>query len=219
MLSHLDRILFPDRCEVIEIEPSQRYVYPIFKNGSSSLRIAARKNNWRIKINEQIAQLDNIDIVIRRPLERFISGINTYVQMTSRDNPTLDPATILWFAKNYLFLNKHYCPQLHWLLHLSRYIKSKTRLNFIGMDGIESITSLYIPPNDVNPVTPEIQEQLLNLKNNEMYLRIDEIIFNCIGQSMTVEELIQHIKSIDFDAYNYVIGHSQQILNPTYVLP
>ena len=218
MLSHLDRVLFPDRCEVIEIIPSQRYVYPIFKNGSSSLRIAARKNNWRIKINEQITQLTEIDVVVRHPLERFISGINTDVQMTSRDNPTLDPATILWFAKNYLFLNRHYCPQLYWILHLSTYTKSNARLNFIGMDGIESITSLHIPPNDIDPVTLEIREQLLNLKNNEMYLRIDEIIFDCIGQSLTVEQLIQNIKKFDIDAYNYVIGYSQKILNPTYVL-
>jgi len=218
MLSHLDRVLFPDRCEVIEVVRSQRYVYSIFKNGSSSLRIAARKNNWRIKINEQIAQLNEIDVVIRRPLERFVSGINSYVQMTKRDNPTLDTATILWFAKNYLFLNRHYCPQLHWLLHLSTYTNSDARLNFIGMDSIESITSLHVPPNGVDPVTLEIREQLLNLKNNEMYLRIDEIIFNCIGKSLTFEQLIQHIKTVDFDAYNYIIGHSQKILNPTYVL-
>ena len=49
-------------------------------------------------------------------------------------------------------------------------------------------------------------------------MRIDEIIFNCIGKSLTFEQLIQHIKTVDSDAYNYVIGHSQKILNPTYVL-
>jgi hypothetical protein len=86
------------------------------------------------------------------------------------------------------------------------------------MDSIESITSLHIPPKDIDPVTLEIREQLLNLKNNEMYLRIDEIIFDCIGQSLTVEQLIQNIKKFDIDAYNYVIGYSQKILNPTYVL-
>jgi len=32
MLSRLDDVIYPNRCEVIEIEPSQRYIYPIFKN-------------------------------------------------------------------------------------------------------------------------------------------------------------------------------------------
>ena len=58
MLSPLDRIIFPDRCEVIEVIPSQRYVYPIFKNGRSSLSEAADKNNWRIRINNQIKKID-----------------------------------------------------------------------------------------------------------------------------------------------------------------
>jgi hypothetical protein len=217
MLSHLDRILFPDRCEVIEIIPSQRYVYPIFKNGSSNLFLAAEANSWRIKINEQIRHLTDIDIVIRRPEERFISGVNTYVQLTIESNPQLDPETVLWFAKNYLFLNKHYCPQFHWILHLSRYTNNDARLNFISMDDIKSITNIYQPLN-IAPVTSDTQQQLTNLKNNEMYQRIDKIIFDCIGSSMTFNQLIQHIKMSDPESYKYVIEHSQKILNPTYAL-
>jgi hypothetical protein len=45
------------------------------------------------------------------------------------------------------------------------------------------------------------------------------VIFECIGQSMTFGQLIQHIKISDPAAYEYVIGHAQKILNPTYVLP
>ena len=60
MLSHLDRIIFPDRCEVIEVIPSQRYVYPIFKNGRSSLYITAEKNNWRIRLNDQIKKINGL---------------------------------------------------------------------------------------------------------------------------------------------------------------
>jgi hypothetical protein len=218
MLSHLDRILFPDRCEVIEIIPSQRYVYPIFKNGSSNLFLAAEANNWRVKLNEQIRRLTDIDIVIRDPEERFISGVNTYVQLTIESNPDLDPSTVLWFAKNYLFLNKHYCPQFHWILHLSRYTNDDARLNFISMGDINSITSLY-QPLGILPVTRDTRQQLTNLKNNEMYQRVDKVIFDCIGSSLTFKQLIQHIKIADSEAYKYVIDHAQKILNPTYVLP
>ena len=51
-----------------------------------------------------------------------------------------------------------------------------------------------------------------------MYQRIDTAIFECIGQSMTFKELLQHIKTADPAAYEYVIEYAQQILNPTYVL-
>jgi hypothetical protein len=43
MLSQLDHIIYPDRCEVYEIVPSQRYFYPIFKNGSSSIMMTAQE--------------------------------------------------------------------------------------------------------------------------------------------------------------------------------
>jgi len=217
MLSHLDRILFPDRCEVIEVIPSQRYVYPIFKNGSSNLFEAAEANNWRIKLNEQIRRLSDIEIVVRDPEERFISGVNTFVQLTCQDNPSLDPDTVVWFAKNYLFLNRHYCTQFHWLVHLSNYTNIDARLHFLGMEDIKSITSLY-RPLDILPVASELRQQLVNLPNNQMYQRIDKVIFNCVGSSMTFTQLIQHIKISDRAAYDYVIGRTQQMLNPTYVL-
>ena len=120
MLSNLDRILFPDRCEVIEVVPSQRYVYPIFKNGSSSIHTESQRQGWRVQVNEQIRRINSIDVIIREPRGRLLSGINTYIQIVLRDNPKLDPVTVEWFALNYLYLNSHYCPQFMWLINLSR---------------------------------------------------------------------------------------------------
>ena len=51
-----------------------------------------------------------------------------------------------------------------------------------------------------------------------MYQRVDATIFECIGNSLTFKELLQHIKTTDPAAYEYVIEYAQQILNPTYVL-
>jgi hypothetical protein len=52
-----------------------------------------------------------------------------------------------------------------------------------------------------------------------MYQRIDAVIFDCIGQSLTWQQLLQQIKTSDSDAYEYVVEYAQQILNPTYALP
>ena len=61
-------------------------------------------------------------------------------------------------------------------------------------------------------------DQLKNISANEMYQRIDQILLNCIGQSLQFGQLIQHIQQQDSTAYDYVIGRSQRILKPTYVL-
>jgi hypothetical protein len=218
MLSHLDRILFPDRCEVIEIVPSQRYVYVIFKNGHSSFDNFKIINPRRILINQQIQKLNNIDVIIRNPKDRLLSGINTFIQHTLRDNTDLDPLTVEWFALNYLSLNRHYASQFSWLLNLARYLDINTKLNFLPMDAISEITGLNKKPVGVSPVSAELIEKISLIKNNEMYHRIDTVIFDCIGQTMTFTQLLQHIKTVDPAAYEYVIGYAQQILNPTYVL-
>jgi hypothetical protein len=218
MLSHLDCIIFPDRCEVIELEPSQRYVYPIFKNGQTSLYHFARRNNSKILVNEQIQKVTSIDVILRDPQQRLESGINTFIQMTMRDHPGLNVQTVSWFAKNYLFLNRHYAPQFLWLVNLARYMNSDAQINFLSMDQLDSITNVNRKPLGISPLTQELSDQLSDIPNNEMYNRIDQILINCIGQHLTFDQLLSCIKQQDPTAYDWVIGRSQRILNPTYVL-
>ena len=218
MLSHLDRILFPDRCEVREIISSQRYVYVIFKNGHSSITGSRLTDPQRIYINEQIQRINAIDVIIRNPQDRLVSGINTFIQHTLRDNPGLDLNTVEWFALNYLSLNRHYASQFVWLLNLARYLNPNAKLNFLPMSAIGELTGRDSKPDGVLPANTALIEKISFIKNNEMYQRIDTVIFNCVGQSLTWQELLQKIKSADPMAYEYVVEYSQQILNPTYVL-
>jgi hypothetical protein len=218
MLSYLDRIIFPDRCEVIEVIPSQRYVYPIFKNGKSSLDFAIIENNWRIRLNDQIKKINSIDVILRNPKERLVSGINTFIQHTLRDNPGLDKRTVHWFAQNYLYLNRHYCSQFIWLVNLARYLNSDAKLNFLSMNDLGTITKFDEKPYGIEQADETLIAQVNQIKNNEMYQRIDMIIFGCIGQSLTFGQLLQHIKNSDVEAYEYVIGYAQQILKSTYAL-
>jgi hypothetical protein len=218
MLSHLDSIIFPDRCEVIEIMPSQRHVYPIFKNGRSSLYYYADTHKCRVLINEQLKKLNSIDVVLRDPQERLVSGINTFIQMTLRDHPELDNDTVSWFAQNYLFLNRHYAPQFLWLINLARYTSPDAVLNLLNMNQITDIVHIHRKPTGVLPPTEQLIGQVINIPNVEMYHRIDQVLVDCTGQSIKFSQLIQHIQQKDPTAYDWVIGRSQRILNPTYVL-
>jgi hypothetical protein len=218
MLSHLDRSLFPDRCEVLEVIPSQRYVYVIFKNGYSSFDSFTITNPRRILINQQIQKLNSIDVIIRNPEDRLISGINTFIQHTLRDNPGLDPITVEWFALNYISLDRHYASQFVWLLSLARHLNPTATLNLLPMSAVGELTGKNIKPDGVLESAPALIEKISLIKNNEMYQRVDTAIFNCVGQSLTFKELLQHVKTTDPTAYEYVIEYSQQIVNPTYVL-
>ena len=218
MLSHLDRVLFPDRCEVREIISSQRYVYVIFKNGHSSINVSRLTDPQRIHINQQILKLYSIDVIIRNPKDRLLSGINTFIQHTLRDNPGLDAATVEWFALNYISLDRHYASQFVWLLNLAKYLNPDAKLNLLPMSAVVEITGKNIKPDGVLQASAALTEKVSSIKNNEMYQRIDLAIFKCIGQSLTFKELLQNIKTTDPAAYEYVVEYSQQILNPTYVL-
>jgi hypothetical protein len=220
MLSYLDCIIFPDRCDVIEVIPSQRYVYPIFKNASSSLHYQAIHSNWRIIINEQIKKLSHIEVILRDPQQRLVSGFNTFVQNVLHNNPELDQDTVVWFAKNYLFLDRHYCPQFFWLINLARYLSPDTVLTFRPMDSVADITSLHKLPEGITPPTQEMQQQANSIPNIEMYQRLDQILFDqCLGQSMTFGQVLNSLHQQDPTAYDWVVGRSQQILKATYALP
>ena len=199
MLSRLDDIIYPNRCEVIEIEACQRYIYPIFKNGSSSLIEHARQQNYKILINEQIKRAPIIDVILRDPLLRYISGVQKFVHDVKKENPTLDVDTILYFAENYLFLNRHYAPQLSWLINLSRYADTKLRLH--NMDALSTFTPLvWIPPKDIQ-FDQTVSDRLSNNIHNKMYLRLDNLLLQLIGQELTFKEILAYLKQQDPQAY------------------
>ena len=105
MQTALDTELFPDLCEVVSLPLHSQWVYLIQKNGNSSLRAQQSQDNLAMFANDQIRTLDYVDVYIRNPRSRYISGINTYLQFLQRDHPELDSATAFWFAKRYKFLN------------------------------------------------------------------------------------------------------------------
>ena len=105
MFSKIDDIIFPNSCEVIQLS-SQQFVFPIMKNGSSSFFMQIQKRirtDWKVIVNDDIKKINYpITIFLRSPRERFISGVNTYLQHLERDYPGLDRKTILWFVNNFI---------------------------------------------------------------------------------------------------------------------
>lgn len=206
MLTALDKELFPKLCEVVHVPLHNQWIYLIQKNGSSSVRLQQEQNNLEILCNEAISKLDFVDVYIRNPRARYVSGVNTYLQHLSRDHPELDIDTAFWFAKRYKFLNTHYLPQFHWLANLSQYLNSSTKIRLRDLKTLGAVTA-FQDRAKINPPSLTFVNKLLdNDPALELWLYLDQILLDLAGQEFTWPELVNY----------YKINHSDTLLH---VLP
>ena len=129
MLSGWNKLLNTD-CVVVDIGPHT--VYPIFRVGHTSL-MASANNTYT---NKQIAECKHIDILIRDPGERFVSGLNQY----SRDN-NLEVEETWDLVEQGRLVNRHFAPQYMWLFHLYKFYKGAVTLK--PFSHIKKITNMH----------------------------------------------------------------------------
>ena len=196
MLSQLDNIIFPDRCEVLEVAP-QRYVYPIYKNGYSSLS----NSGFRVLTMSELSKLDTVEIFVRDPIERFFSGLSTWIE----HNDHLDKNTMLFMAGHHLFINRHYSPQFHWLVNLRRFTTAKIKINPI--EDLSTITNLRLNENK-----NKIHYDSSHFSNVAFYMQLDKVLTeNLIGQTVEFTEIVATVRQKYPEAYQEVIQRSINI--------
>jgi hypothetical protein len=196
MLSQLDNIIFPDRCEVLEVAP-QRYVYPIFKNGYSSLT----NSGFRVLEMTELSQLDTVEIFVREPIERFFSGLSSWID----NNQNFDKDTLVAIAGTHLFVNRHYAPQFHWLVNLRRFTTAKIKIN--PVEDLSTVTNLHLNENK-NKVRYNINQ----FSKVAFYMQLDKILTETfIGQTVEFPEIVRAVKENHPDVYQEVIQRSIDI--------
>ena len=206
MHTALDTELFPKRCEVVSIPLHNQWVYLIQKNGSSSLRVQQSRDNLVVFTNDEISALDYVDVYIRNPRARYVSGINTYLQHLQRDHPELDYLTAFWFARRYKFLNTHYLPQFHWLANLSRHMRADAKIRLRNFNKINQITQINArPPGVTAPDQKFIETLFKDDINIELWLFLDQILLDLDGQEMTWSQLLDHYQRNYPDIIKHVL--------------
>lgn len=213
MFDKIEEILFPNRCEVLKLDASQQFVFPIFKNGSVSLSYLGK-----ILANDEITTItEPITVFLRDPQERFLSGVNTYVQHLERDHPGLDLHTVLFFVNQVGFLNRHYCPQFFWLINLARYTNPNTRLHFEHISAISELADINSKSGITAPSVEFLEKfNSFSWKHQELYFFMDQLLLARIGQSCTFRELMEDIKHNRPELYDLIFTKSKQLVN---VLP
>ena len=198
MLSNLDNIIFPDRCEVIEVSP-QRYIYPIFKNGSTTLREIPH----RVLTDSELLKIDTVDVFVRDPYERFLSGVQTFL----RFNPQFDKETALQFINRYLFLDRHYSPQFHWLVNLQRHTKVNMRL--LPLEQLSEITDVVAHKHDRDTT---LEKYFANNSELGFYLKIDKVLTEVlIGKTVSMNTIMRHLEIYHLPVYNEIVVRSKAI--------
>ena len=206
MKTALDTELFPELCEVVAMPLHNQWVYLIQKNGNSSLRIQQSRDNLAVFTNDEISALDYVDVYIRNPRARYVSGVNTYLQHLQRDHPELDYSTAFWFARRYKFLNTHYLPQFHWLANLSKYLRKDTKIRLRNFNDFGAIANIDFDAFIPAP-SKEFEEALFKDDTNiELWLFLDNILLDLSGQEMSWLQLVNYYQYKHPDIVKHVLS-------------
>jgi hypothetical protein len=200
MLSYIDPILFPDEILVIELT-KDRYVYPIYKNGSSGLFEKA----VAILDSDEVCNLTNIEVFLREPFERYVSGVQTYL----RYNHNLNRETALSLIEEFLFLNRHFALQFHWLVNLQRFVNKDILITFSSMNELDNALGEIW-----NALTRD-QTLVDRFEENDklhFYLQLDKILYkDFIGLTVTFKDIMVHIHTFYPVLYEEVIERSRDL--------
>jgi hypothetical protein len=178
--------IFTTDCSVIKM-PNGEFVYPIFKNGLSSLRQYAQQNQLQVIRNEQLSNLTDVTVFLRDPKERFVSGVHTIIEFED----IIDVPAFLKEVEKFNFYNRHFIPQVYWLLHLLKYFKGKVKL--LPVETLYNIIPNRDAPN-INKLTVERKQQILSIEH-EKYIQADQrLMHRYLGKTVELKTIIEEFK-------------------------
>jgi len=199
MLSYIDPILFPDECEVLEVSPG-RYVYNIFLNGSSSLR----ESGFRSLSMEEIKNLKHVEIFVREPFERYVGGVQKYLLDLDAE---YNHNTVLLMIDEFIFLNRHFSLQFHWLVNLRRYCDPDITIRPLNALSEVTTETRHIMDRDYTLVNRFKQNQRI-----AYYLQLDKVLTqDLLDKTVKFSHIVECIKQQYPDLYTDVIQRSQSI--------
>lgn len=172
MLTHWNKLLNTD-CVVLKIK--EHTVYPIFRVGYNTLLSISDSKI----LNEQIGRCEHIDVMLRDPEERFVSGVNEYCRQNSLD---VDNACDM--IQQGKLHDRHFTPQFIWLLHLNRFYKGLITLR--TFDHITNLTSQHINKSKFNKVIPV----------SEAFVSVDKHLVKHCGETLQLDEVVRRYKHV-----------------------
>ena len=172
-----------------------------------------KQKSWRFVPANEITNIQQpITVFLRNPKERFISGVNTFVQHLQDHN--LDIRTILYFVNRYLFLNRHYAPQFFWILNLRKHVGPDCCVTFRPMQDINQLTDKHSHA-EIKPITPELYDhiQRFDWSKLELYFYLDQILLDHMNMTVKISDLLEHVRTNHSELYNLVFKPTTDLVN------
>ena len=143
-----------------------------------------------------------VQVYVREPFERYVSGVQTYL----KNNPHLDRATALTMIDQYLFLDRHFALQFHWLVNLVRQTNNPwiTIVPWTELSNATELTWNVLARDET--LTDYFKS------NNKLwyYLQLDKVLTeDFVGQTAKFTEILAHIKVKYSDLYQEVIQRNK----------
>ena len=128
-------------------------------------------------INNEIDFCNHVDIMIREPEERFVSGVNEYCRQNNLD------VEGTWNEINQGRIHdRHFTPQYVWLLHLYKFYKGFVTIR--PFKHISNITDVHLHKSVSKIEVPVI----------ESFVAVDRHPTNYYNQTVNIGYLIKRYK-------------------------
>jgi len=172
---------------MLEVYPIKgKNIYPIFKNGRSSVLAFSKTNNIRPLINTQINRVETVTVYLRDPKERFTAGVHSFIEFERR-KAVVDYDTALHFIGSHGVTNEHFEPQFNWIERLATHFGGKLELLSVS-DLLQHID------NRDRPAIPEItEEQKDKINKMQPSHTVDELLMEFMGSVLPIKSIIARV--------------------------
>ena len=172
MLTHWNKLLNTD-CVVVDVGPHT--IYPIFRVAQSTLMSVCDRKY----INKEIDYCNHVNIIIRDPETRFVSGVNEYCRQNK-----LDVSDTWKLVNEGKVVDRHFAPQYIWLLHLYKYYKGFITIR--PFKHISNITDVHIHKS----------KSKIDIPVCEPFVAVDRHLTKYYNQTVNIGYLIKRYRHV-----------------------
>jgi len=130
-------------------------------------------------VNSHIAECKHIDVMIRDPSDRFVSGVNEYCRQNN-----LNVEETWKLVEQGKLVDRHFSPQYLWLLHLYKFYKGTVTI--LPFDHIKQITSVHERKGHINEPVPLLKS----------FLNVDHAIIEHYNETFELGKLIERYRNV-----------------------